>query len=46
VTRLFLGVILLVLLIIVGGGVYLAFWNIPAPSAIVEKTIPDDRFPK
>jgi len=46
VTRLSLWLILLILLIVVGGGAYLAFWNIPAPSAVVEKTIPDDRFPK
>lgn len=46
VTRLSLWLILLVLLILVGGAAYLAFWNIPAPSAVVEKTIPDDRFPK
>ncbi|MEE8332993.1 MAG: hypothetical protein V3R85_04025 [Alphaproteobacteria bacterium] len=45
-TRLSLGLIILVLVILLGGGVYLAFWDIPAPSAIVEKTISDDRFPK
>lgn len=45
-TRLSMGLILLVLAILLGGGTYLAFWDIPAPSAIVEKTISDDRFPK
>ena len=46
VTRLSLWLILAILLILVGSGVYLAFWNIPAPSAVVEKTLSDDRFPK
>ncbi len=32
------------LLLIVGGGVYLAFSDIPAPTTHVEKIIPDDRF--
>ncbi len=33
-----LGVILVV------GGAALAMWRIPAPSAKIEKVIPDDRF--
>ena len=37
-------VLVLVLLIIVGGVAALAMWDIPAPSAKVEKVIPDDRF--
>ena len=39
-------VLLLVLLIVVGGGVFLATWDIPAPSKQVEKRIPDARLPK
>lgn len=37
--------VLLVLLIValVGGGIFLATWNIPAPSAPIEKVIPNDR---
>ena len=31
---------------IVGAGVFLATWQIPAPSAQVEKVIPNDRFPR
>lgn len=34
----------LVLMVVVGGGVFLAAWDIPPPSAKVEKVIPDDRF--
>jgi hypothetical protein len=30
----------------VGGGVFLAAWDIPAPSTPVEKVIPDAKFPK
>ena len=38
-------VILVVLAVIVGGAVFLATWDIPAPVAEVERVIPDDRFP-
>ena len=34
------------IVVIVGGGVFLATWDIPAPVAPVEVTIPDSRFPK
>ncbi len=40
-TKLFL---LLVVIIVVGGGTFLMTWDIPPPTATVEKTIPDDRF--
>jgi hypothetical protein len=35
-----------VLVIIVGGAIFLATWDIPAPVASVEKVIPNDRFSK
>lgn len=35
-----------VAVVIVGGGAYLATWDPPAPSARVEKVIPNDRFPR
>jgi len=35
-----------VVVLIVGGGAYLAFSDLPAPTAHVEKTIPNDRFPR
>jgi small neutral amino acid transporter SnatA (MarC family) len=38
--------IFVLLAVIVGGGVFLATWDIPAPSARVEKVLPDDRFPR
>jgi hypothetical protein len=38
-------IIVLALVVLIGGAVFLAGWNIPAPSAVVEKTIPDGRFP-
>jgi hypothetical protein len=41
--RIFLGVLLIS---IVGGGIFLATWKIPAPTATVEKVIPNDRFPR
>ena len=34
------------LLALVGGGAFLATWDIPAPVSTVEKEIPDDRFPR
>lgn len=39
-------IFLIVVLIIVGGGVFLATWDIPAPSRTIEKELPDERFPK
>jgi len=36
----------LVVLIIIGGGAFLMLWDIPAPTARVEKVIPDARFPR
>lgn len=33
-------------LVLIGGGVFLATWDIPAPKERVEKVIPNDRFPK
>ncbi len=39
------GIILLLAAGLIGGVVFLATWQIPAPSAPVEKVIPDDTFP-
>lgn len=36
----------LVVAVIVGGAVFLATWDIPAPMSTVEKVIPNDRFPR
>jgi hypothetical protein len=36
--------IVLVLVILVGGAVFLATWDMPAPTATVEKVIPNDHF--
>ena len=38
--------VIVIALLLLGGGVFLALWNPPAPSAPVEKVIPDARFPK
>ncbi len=37
-------IIILALLLLGAGAVFLASWDIPAPSVAVEKTIPNDRF--
>ncbi len=37
-------ILVIFVLAIVAGGVFLATWDIPAPSEQVEKTIPNDRF--
>jgi hypothetical protein len=34
----------LLLIAVVGGGAYLAFSDLPAPTNHVEKVIPDERF--
>jgi Flp pilus assembly protein CpaB len=41
-------IILIVILglAVAGGFVFLATWDIPAPSGHVEKVLPDARFPK
>lgn len=38
------GLILLVLLLLIGGTVALATWDMPAPTATREKVIPNERF--
>jgi hypothetical protein len=38
--------VVVIALVLLGGAAFLAFWNPPAPSAPVEKVIPDARFPK
>ncbi len=37
---------IIVLAVLVGGGAYLATWEIPPPTTAVEKVLPDDRFPR
>ena len=36
----------LLLLVIAGGMVFLASWDLPAPSKTVEKVLPEERFPR
>jgi len=38
--------VLAAVLLVVGGCLFLAYWDIPAPSTPVEKVLPDARFPK
>ncbi len=44
--RFLLIVVALIVVVLVGGTVFLMVWNIPAPTARVEKVIPDARFPR
>ncbi len=37
---------LLLIAALMGGVLYLAFWDIPPPSATVERTLPDSQFPR
>ena len=39
-------VLVLLVVAIAGGGVFLATWDIPAPSRTVERVLDDDRFPR
>lgn len=39
-------VVMVVIGAIVGGAVFLANWDMPPPSSMVEKVIPNDRFPR
>ncbi len=45
-TRFTLVLFLILLIAVLGGAAFLAMWDIPAPSTVVEKTLPDDRFPR
>jgi len=44
--KLTIAFVLVIALVLLGGGVFLALWNPPAPSAPVERVLPDARFPK
>jgi hypothetical protein len=44
--KLVLITVAVIVVLLVGGGVFLAAWDIPAPSTPVEKVIPDAKFPK
>ena len=34
------------LILLIGGGLFLATWDIPVPATDIERTIPNDRFPR
>jgi len=34
------------LIVLIGGGLFLATWEIPVPATEVERTLSDDRFPR
>jgi hypothetical protein len=38
--------IVVVIAVIAGGAAFLATWDIPAPSARIEKVIPDEKLPR
>ncbi len=38
--------VIVLVLAAVGGGLFLAYWDFPAPSVPFEKVLPDARFPK
>ena len=44
--KLTIAFVLVIALVLLGGGVFLALWNPPAPSVAIEKVLPDARFPK
>ena len=44
--KLALVLIAVIVLGLLGGGLFLAYYNFPAPSTTVEKVLPDARFPK
>ncbi len=39
-------VLFAVFVLLVGGAVFLATWDIPAPGEDIERVIPDERFPR
>ena len=38
--------LLMMVVLILGGTAFLAVWDIPPPTAKVERTLPDDTFPR
>ncbi len=38
--------VLLVLAVVIGGGIFLATFDLPPPSAKIEKVVPDERLPR
>jgi hypothetical protein len=44
--KLALTVIILFVVLIAGAGIFLATWDIPAPTKPAEVVIPNDRFPR
>jgi hypothetical protein len=45
-SKIVLALILLLAVALVGGGVYLAFFDIPAPTTPTKIVLPDARFPQ
>jgi hypothetical protein len=45
-SRFALFAVLLVVVVLAGGAIFFATWDIPPPSAKVEKVLPNDRFPR
>jgi hypothetical protein len=43
INRLFL---VLLLVVVLGGAVFLVTWEIPPPTARVERVVPDEKFPR
>jgi len=37
---------LLIIILLLGGTAFLAVWDIPPPTATVERTLPDNKFPR
>ena len=44
--RVTLLVVIVFVVAVLGGCLFLAYWDIPVPSMRVEKVLPDARFPK
>ena len=44
--KLTVALVVVVLLAVLGGGLFLALWNPPAPSRPIEKVLPNARFAK
>ena len=39
-------ILVLLLVLVLGGTVFLVTWEIPPPTARVERVVPDDAFPR
>lgn len=44
--KLLVSILILIAIAVIGGGIYIAVWDVPPPARTVEKVLPDDMLGK